>query len=85
MEALGELVSGQIHPEIEIFIFKGRELEEDELYRRLDLDCVYTNHDRVLYLAVKKNRKIYDAYQENPQEYRDVVAKWAQGSSRHRS
>jgi hypothetical protein len=30
------------------------------------------NSDKVLYLAVKKNRSSYDAYHKYPQKYKDV-------------
>ena len=81
LEELEELVSQQTHPELEIFIFKSKELEADELDNMLDLNWVYMNSDRVLYLAVRKNRNSYDAYHKNPQNYKDVVAKWLQGET----
>jgi len=39
------------------------------------------NSDKVLYLTVKENRTSYDAYQTYPQQYKDVVAKWARGQA----
>ena len=85
LEELRELVSKQTHPEIEIFIFKSKELTVDELDQMLNLNWVYMNGDKVLYLAVTTNRNSYDAYHKDPQKYEDVVENWVQGNSRNRS
>jgi hypothetical protein len=81
LEELEKLVSQQTHPELEIFIFKSKRLAPDELDHRLNLNWSYMNSDKVLYLAVKKNRSCYDAYHKNPQKYKDVVAKWVRGQA----
>ena len=78
LDELRELVSRQTHPELEIFVFKGKELGDDELDHALDLDWAYKNADKVLYLAVKKNRNSYDAYRKNAQKYQSVVERWIQ-------
>jgi hypothetical protein len=72
------LVAPQTHPELEIFVFKGKELGDDELDHALDLDWAHKNADKVLYLAVKKNRNSYDAYRKNAQKYQSVVERWIQ-------
>ena len=78
LDELRELVARQTHPELEIFVFKGKELGDDELDHALDLDWAYKNADKVLYLAVKKNRNSYDAYRKNAQKYQSVVERWIQ-------
>jgi hypothetical protein len=78
LDELRELVSRQTHPELEIFVFKGKELGDDELDHALELDYAYKNADKVLYLAVKKNRNGYDAYRKNAQKYQSVVERWIQ-------
>jgi hypothetical protein len=85
LEELRELVSKQTHPEIEVFIFKSKGLTVDELDQMLNLNWVYMNGDKVLYLAVTTTRNSYDAYHKNPEKYEDVVKDWMQGSPRNRS
>jgi hypothetical protein len=78
LDELKELVSRQTHAELEIFVFKGKELGDDELDHALDLDWAYKNADKVLYLGVTKNRNSYDAYRKNAEKYQSVVERWIQ-------
>lgn len=76
LEELKELISKQTHPEIEIFIFKEKEIDDEELDRRLDLKWIYRNAERSLYLAVTKNRNYYEVYAKHPERYKDALAIW---------
>lgn len=76
LEELKLLISKQTHPEIEILIFNSQMLTDDELDECLELPWIYRNGGKVIYIAVKKNRNYYEAYQKEPMKYEKVISDW---------
>jgi hypothetical protein len=76
MVELQKLVSVQKSNEIELFIFRKPIENDDELDKKLESDWIYAHADEVLYLAVKKNRAYFEAYQRDPERYRETITRW---------
>jgi len=76
LEQLKSLVSKQSHDEIEIFIFKGKPLNDEELDKRLERQWLYQNVSEALYIAVLKNCNYHEGYEKSPEKYKDAVVAW---------
>jgi hypothetical protein len=76
LRELRDLVAQQAHPEIVILVFRKSVSTEEDLDRSTQLDWVYSNSDKVLYLAVTKNRNSYEPYAVNEQQYAEEVRDW---------
>jgi hypothetical protein len=73
---LKSLISRQTHPEIAIFIFNKKTLTEEELDERSELPWVYCNADKVIFIAVTKNRNFYEPHKASPAKYEQSISSW---------
>ena len=76
LEELKALISKQMHPEIAIFIFNNKTLTEEEFDEQSELPWVYRNANKVIYIAVTKNRNFFEPYKTNPVKYERSISSW---------
>src|SRR5437016_2592095 len=76
LNQLYDLIAKQDSKEIEMFVFRDRIENENELDEKLDSKWAYGHTDDVVYIAVLKNRNWYAQFHDNPESYSEVIKDW---------